>query len=179
MPCVYFVRHGQNQANIDRVLSHRVVDPPLTELGARQARAVAEWFRSRPLAHVYTSPLRRAHETAVAIEGTTGAPVTLLEALREVDVGDLDGRRDEVAWDVYERVVSGWRAGRWDERFPGGEDFHEAFERVADVLREIERRHALADVAVGAPGEILGTVLTRLLRAERRGGTGPPAITVL
>ncbi|MDQ6741370.1 MAG: histidine phosphatase family protein, partial [Candidatus Dormibacteraeota bacterium] len=37
MTRLYLARHGENRANIEGVLSHRVVDHPLTDRGRRQA----------------------------------------------------------------------------------------------------------------------------------------------
>ncbi|HEY3110137.1 MAG TPA: histidine phosphatase family protein, partial [Chloroflexota bacterium] len=54
---IYLVRHAENRANVERLMSHRVIDYPLTDLGREQAEALARWFLDRALARVYTSPL--------------------------------------------------------------------------------------------------------------------------
>jgi probable phosphoglycerate mutase len=107
VPRIYFVRHGENRANVERRMSWRVIDYPLTELGVRQAAAAAEWFRGRPVEAVYSSPLRRARQTAQHVARAVGGPV------RELAVGALDGLGDAAAWAVHDAVVARWRLGEW------------------------------------------------------------------
>jgi probable phosphoglycerate mutase len=72
---------------------------------------------------IFSSPLRRALQTATLVATHLGLAVEpAVEHLREVDVGDLDGRSDEAAWATYEAVLSAWRVGNLSARFPGGED---------------------------------------------------------
>jgi probable phosphoglycerate mutase len=169
---LYLARHGQSQANVDGVFSNRDVDHHLTELGLRQARALAEWLEPRGISAVYASPIRRAQQTAGAVSARVGAPVVTCEELREVDVGDLEGRRDEEAWAVYHDVVRRWRRGELEARFPGGEDGFRANERVGGILSEIAGRHAAESVAVISHGEVLSQVLSRLVEPPPGAGAG-------
>jgi probable phosphoglycerate mutase len=89
----WYIRHGHNPANQARQLSHKVIDYPLTDLGVAQATALAAQLAARPgPAAIYASPLRRAAQTAEIIAARTGSDVAIIEGLRELDVGDLDGR---------------------------------------------------------------------------------------
>ena len=45
---LYFVRHGENPANLTREFSYKMVDYPLTENGIQQAEQTAAYFASRP-----------------------------------------------------------------------------------------------------------------------------------
>jgi Histidine phosphatase superfamily (branch 1) len=90
-------------------------------VGGCACRATREL--SRPPA-LFASPLRRAQQTAEIVAGRLGGDVKTLDDLREVNVGDLDGRSDPEAWEIYESVLDDWRRGDHDRRFPGGEDRH-------------------------------------------------------
>jgi 2,3-bisphosphoglycerate-dependent phosphoglycerate mutase len=119
---IWYIRHGHNPANQTAELSHKVTDYPLTELGAIQAATLAGQLARYPApAAIYASPLRRATQTAQIIASRTGGTVQIIEEPRELEVGDLDGRRDEQAWAHYCKVLDDWRAGRHDTAFPGGE----------------------------------------------------------
>lgn len=162
---VYYVRHGENRANLTRELSHRVVDHPLTPRGVEQAFAVARYLGGlMPDGPVYCSPLLRARQTAAPIAERVGARTVVDERLREVDVGILDGRSDPEAWATYTDTHQAWRAGEGDRRFPGGESAHELTDRLraalADVVRGVRAvqdgtsadRPAQAAVVVGHGG---------------------------
>jgi broad specificity phosphatase PhoE len=168
---LYLVRHGESQANVEGVFSNRDVDHPLTELGRWQARALAEWLDPKGVSAVYASPIRRAQQTAGAVSTRVGAPIVTCEELREVNVGDLEGRRDEKAWAVYHDVVQRWRRGELEARFPGGENGFRAHERVGGILSQIADRHPAESVAVISHGEALSQVLSRLV--ELPPGAGP------
>jgi broad specificity phosphatase PhoE len=67
-------------------------------------------------------PLRRARQTAEIVSAGLQVPVAAeLEELREVNVGDLDGRNDDQAWQAHEATLLSWRSGDLGQRFPGGE----------------------------------------------------------
>jgi broad specificity phosphatase PhoE len=102
------VRHGQTEANARGLLLGRA-DPPLSDLGRRQARALAAMVPGR--ARVVASPLARTVETAAAF----GRAVDLDDRWIELDYGTLDGRPlDDVPAEL-------WRAWRSDVHFvPGG-----------------------------------------------------------
>jgi probable phosphoglycerate mutase len=51
----YLVRHGQKAGG---------VNPPLSELGVRQAQAAAEFLTSFPIQSIIVSPLLRTRQTA-------------------------------------------------------------------------------------------------------------------
>ena len=102
-----------------------------------------------------------------------------LDALREVDVGELDGRRDRAAWQVYDRTVAAWHAGELGARFPGGESLGEAVLRLSGVLEEVVLRHRDEDVVLVGHGEIFTSVLLRLLRLGPARGLAPASITTV
>ena len=79
------VRHGRTEANASGRLLGRRLNPPLDDLGERQADAVARAIG--PVDRVVTSPLRRARQTAEAI--TSSAEID--ERWVELDYGELDG----------------------------------------------------------------------------------------
>lgn len=131
----WYIRHGHNPANERHQLSHKIIDYPLTGLGVTQATALAGQLARQPRpAAIYASPLRRAAQTAEIIAARTSNDVITVEGLRELDVGDLDGRSDEDAWAIYRQVLVGWRTGKHDSAFPGGEDYHQMTARLSAAL---------------------------------------------
>jgi broad specificity phosphatase PhoE len=157
---LYWVRHGENRANLMRELSHRKVDYPLSPKGLLQAQQTARWFANRPLAAVYSSPLARAVQTAWPIASARGLAVTVIEELRELNVGYLeDDPASQASWDQYMHVVGQWTAGHRDVRFPGGESYRELWRRASSALARITRDCAgRSAVAVGHGGMLMAIV---------------------
>jgi probable phosphoglycerate mutase len=161
---VLWARHGENVANLTKTLSYRVFDGDLTDVGRRQARELGERLAARaadPVRLLACSPLRRARQTADIVGQRLGLPVAMeLDDLREVNVGELDGRSDAQAWEIYTAVLAAWRAGDTQARFPGGENRDELCARLLRALTVVARGAAarpspvLADSAA-AEGPLL------------------------
>ncbi len=131
------VRHGQTEANAAGLICGRA-DPPLTDLGRRQARALASGLPAPD--RVVSSPLQRAQETAAAF----GAPVETDERWIELDYGDLDGTPvARVGPDVWDR----WRA---DVGYvpAGGESLAALGARVRSGCEDLVAGTAGSDVVV-------------------------------
>lgn len=78
------IRHGLPE-RVDPSAATTAADPGLTDVGLAQARAMAEWLSGEPIDVIYTSPLRRAVETAAPL-----ARVHDLEPIVEPGVTELD-----------------------------------------------------------------------------------------
>ena len=135
---LYLVRHGENQANLSKEFSYRRVDYPLTPKGVLQAQQTAEYFADKDIHAIYSSPLKRAVETAEIIGARLRLGVTILENLREINVGDLEGQPPTAeSWALFGEVVKDWLSGHPERAFPGGEDYHTLCQRMRAALEEI------------------------------------------
>jgi broad specificity phosphatase PhoE len=122
------VRHGESEANVARLLLGRT-DSPLSENGARQARAVARVLA--PAQRVVSSPLERARLTAAAL--ALGSEIEIDARWVEVDYGEYEGQPlDAVPAEVWRR----WRSDR-HFRPPGGETLAELALRVRAACDEL------------------------------------------
>ena len=90
MTTLLLARHGETEWNREGRWQGWA-DPPLNETGREQARALREQLRETPFDAVYSSDLRRAHETAEIVAAPHGVPVIADEGLREIDVGSWSG----------------------------------------------------------------------------------------
>ena len=143
---LYFVRHGQSEANVQRVISNREVPHPLTELGRQQAEALARSLAEVLLAAIYSSPIMRAAQTAQIVATVKGLPVEIAAALREPDCGIMEGRGDEEAWAEHDRVMRDWVVQRrFDSCIAGGESFHDLRARFVPFVDRLIAEHGSAD----------------------------------
>ena len=78
------IRHARPERD-ERGHGEGTADPPLSEKGLRQAQATAEFLLGERVDHIIASPMRRAHQTALALAERLTREVELLDGLKEVD----------------------------------------------------------------------------------------------
>ncbi len=158
---IHLVRHGESTFNAE----HRIQgqsDPPLSELGRRQSTAVADALSTRPIEAVFSSPLQRAWNTALAVAERHGLPVETDPRLMEINAGEFQGqlRRDlELA---RAEELARWLSGDDDFTIPGGESRRQLTERGCEVLRSIAA-NGHGEVVVVTHGGLLSVTLRALL----------------
>jgi len=179
---VLLVRHAEPDAWSRGRCCGRT-DVPLSPAGRRQARALGRGLARGGPDAVYASPRTRAVETAAAIGAAAGLPVTVADALAEIDFGELEGLPyDEIASSrpsVYRR----WMTAPARVRFPGGEAFADVRARVVPWLDATRRRHegrCAVVVTHGGPiRAVLGGVLELPDRAVFRLDLGHAGVTLV
>lgn len=137
---LYLVRHGENLANLTKEFSCRLVDYPLTPKGVLQAEQTAAYFAGLPIDAVYTSPLKRARQTARPIAAKHNLTPIVIENLREINVGALELEPPSLKnWGLHNQILMDWYNGLYDVTFPGGENFHTMWARARNALLHIAR----------------------------------------
>ena len=151
---LFLVRHGQDLDSSRSLINGRR-DPPLTELGRAQALSVADRLRAKSIDCIYTSPLRRASQTASIISERLGVEELRVESdLIERDYGVLTGRSPaEIPVHARETFVS--NDFRYVIDSPGVEDYTRLWARAGDALRRIQHRHAGGSVLIVAHNEVI------------------------
>jgi probable phosphoglycerate mutase len=159
------VRHGETPANLQGVW-HGSIDTELTLRGERQAERVAAALAASapPATALYSSPLRRARETARAIGEAVGLTASLEPDLAEYHLGSLEGRS-------YRELVAEHRLFDWMREDPdcrpgGGESPREVAARCAAALGRIAAAHAGERVIVVSHGAALTLGLGLLLDGD-------------
>jgi probable phosphoglycerate mutase len=137
---ILFVRHGETDANRRRLALGRA-DPPLTERGETQVAALARRLGNERVDAVYSSPLRRARDTAAPIAAALGVDVVVDDRLVELDYGEWDTTSFA---DLPPDALARWRG---DPTFapPGGESLRAVATRVGEFCAEVlDGPHAVA-----------------------------------
>lgn len=128
---VILVRHSIAEGNPERRFLG-VTDVPLLPEGVALAKKRAAAMP--PVEHVYTSPLRRARETAALL--WPGVPETAIPGLREMDFGILENRTHAELVAANDRTYLEWLVQEQWEGYPGGETFAEMRARVSAAFEE-------------------------------------------
>jgi broad specificity phosphatase PhoE len=146
---IFFVRHGESQANVDRIFSNRGWKHPLTQRGREQVEALATKLVDRRVIAVCSSPIQRAVESAQIITLRLRIPHQIEPGLAEWDVGIYEDRPHDEGAAAYAEVEQEWASGRLDARIPQGESCSEVRARFAAfILRLIEEFNTRPDVAL-------------------------------
>ena len=147
------IRHGQTPGNVLGQLDTAHPGPGLTELGERQAAALARSLADEHVDLLYASTLVRTQITARPLASVRGLGVEVLAGLREIEAGSLEKRTDHESHLRYLGTVFAWSAGELDRRMPAGPSGHDFFDRYDAAIAEI----AAAGGAAGT-GSAEGTV---------------------
>jgi broad specificity phosphatase PhoE len=135
---LYFVRHGESEANCLHEISNRGQKHGLTAKGREQVATLAAQLVPNNINQIFTSPLLRATQTADILSDALGLPYQITDALREYDCGILEGKSDEAAWEQYRQLRSTWiNDHHWDVRIEQGESFLDMKQRFIPFIQEL------------------------------------------
>jgi broad specificity phosphatase PhoE len=162
------VRHGQSTWNQDRRIQGQL-DPPLSDVGRRQAEQLGQRLAGREFAGFYSSDLKRAAETAQLVSEALNIAPKPMPELREIYLGQWEGLRTEDLADRFPEAWASWaEEPNWD-LVPGGEG-SVAFEaRVGQALDALFRRHPQGDVLVVTHGGVIQIALHHVVGRPGRG----------
>lgn len=161
---IFLVRHAESTWNSKKKIQGQK-DPPLSSYGKREARLVGKRFKELVFDEVFSSPLKRALETARSIVGKK-ADIHVDDDLREINLGKWEGRT------LFQiRKQYGEKFDRWAVRpdripIPGGEDFKAFVRRVKKALRKIEKKNPDGNVLVVGHGGVISTYVTVALNIK-------------
>ena len=122
-----FVRHGQPEWVKDGL---NVENPPLTDLGQRQAANVAEALREEEFDEILVSPLVRARQTAAPLLDEQGRPEIIAPWLQEIGDPNWHGTPAAHAQEQYKELMARPSHERWTG-LEGGESVRGFADRIA------------------------------------------------
>lgn len=155
---IYLTRHGETEWNKVRRMQGQK-DSPLTELGIKQAKWLAERLEGKEFSYIYTSPLGRAKTTADILNEPLGAKMVIDDRLKEISLGDWEGRDlDELVRDWAEDNDAFWHRPK-AFKMADKEDFKQVRDRAADFFESLIRQHGSGKILVVAHAIILKGLL--------------------
>ena len=177
------VRHGETEWNKQRRIQGCRSDTRLNQKGLEEADRLAAALRKERIDAIYSSPMKRAAETAQIIADACKLPVHLANELREIDAGELDGLFERELTGPYEAAWKGLRNGDASTPLPGGESLEDVQKRTSwAVDRMLEKyidgtvlvvAHLLVNLAIVC--QALGLDLSQVTRLRQ----APASITIL
>lgn len=133
------VRHGETDWNKTRRIQG-ISDLEMNETGRKQAEALAQALRDKKVEAIYSSPLKRARDTAHAIGRYHPVEIVTLSGLRELDAGEVDGLTYKEMAIRFGDFLEKWMKDCTSVRPPGGCTLPELQEQVWSAIEEILER---------------------------------------
>lgn len=155
---ITMVRHGETHWNkIERMQGQ--LDSNLTELGIKQASAVANALKKIKYDAFYSSDLKRAMQTSEIISKQLGLTVIKENCLREINLGIAQGLTAEEFKDRYPDEYIKYASKDPDYVIPDGESNREKYNRAVGCLSELAQRHKGGNILIVTHGGILDSII--------------------
>ncbi len=151
---IFLVRHGQTDWNKNHVIQGQHTDVPLNETGIQQAKDRAKAFKDFKFDKIYTSPLKRAKQTAQIIAEACGMeePVEDVRFI-ERDFGPIDGTKS-----------TGHPLKFYFEDIDGAENEEDLFIRIREALEDLSQ--SSKNFLVVSHGGIIGSYVWHKLNRD-------------
>ena len=164
-----FVRHGETEWNVTGRYQGQT-DVPLSEKGRAQAEALGTRFADIHVDEGYSSPLKRAYDTARAIAEPKGLPIHKVDGIKELNFGEWDGLTKEQLTEQFGEAFVKYRIEPFHYPMAGEGTLNRAKLRVGAALEDIkeEFRHTDKTIVVVAHGGILKLAIFYLLDISSR-----------
>ena len=162
---LYLMRHGETTWNrTNRIQGHS--DPALSPTGRRQVLESARHLRGLGIERMFASDLRRATESARIVERVVRAPITVVPALREINLGRWEGLTPDQVNRRYREGYAKWMAALGNVRVPGAES-HDAFcARIRRCWTQVLVRGHERRILIVTHGGVIAALLAHLLHAR-------------
>lgn len=165
------VRHG---LPVRREVVEGPADPELSVEGQDQSARLANYLATESIAAIYSSPMKRAFQTAEPLAQTTGLPISIVDDVAEYDrlsneyipIEELRAANDE-RW--HKLVAGGWQSDS---------DTLENFRhRVVSSLEQLISQHASQRIVVTCHGGVINQYIAHVLGISTERGFFYPQYT--
>ena len=157
---LYLIRHGQSMQNKVANCFSGSTNVSISEKGKQQAAELSGFFRDITIDEVYTSKLIRAIQTAQIIFGEE-RPLIQVEALREADFGEYEGKAFEP--DDPDPVYQAWRHAADTLTFPGGDNLCEHAESYYNTVYNIIQETKAENIVIVSHATSIRMFVTKVL----------------
>ncbi|MBM3742541.1 MAG: histidine phosphatase family protein [Actinobacteria bacterium] len=165
------VRHG---LPLRREVVEGPADPDLSPEGNDQSRRLASYLKGEGIAAIYSSPMKRAVQTAQPLAQATGLPISIVDNVAEYDrlsneyipIEELRKAND----DRWQKLL----AGDWESDSDTLDSFRH---RVVSSIEELIGRHASQRIVVSCHGGVINQYLAHILGITTERGFFYPQYT--
>ena len=140
MAKLILARHGETVWNVEKVFRGRAsVD--LDEVGIKQAELLGKYLSNWELEVIYSSPIKRALDTANIIARYQKVAVRIAQGLTDFDYGEWQSLPEQEVKTLCPDLLNAWHNSPDKVRMPGGESLEDVRMRAVEVVNGILSRH--------------------------------------
>ena len=172
MTKMYLIRHAEARGNVEEFFQGRT-DTEVTPKGRNQLDCLAGRFKAVKFDVLYSSPLKRAYETAEAVNRYHDLPINVCDELIEIDGGVWEGMKWADIPVHYPEEHKLWTDNMKAFKIEGGEAMTEIYQRITEAINGIAADNAGKTIAVVSHGCALRNYLSY---AEGQGIDGLPDV---
>lgn len=163
---VIFVRHGEAEGNYEKVF-HGNFDSGLTEKGRLQAEKAAERLEAESIDIIYSSPLKRAYDTAKHIANKKGIKeIKTDEGLKEINGGKWENEKWAELPVKWPDEYYNWEHRPHLHRMPGGESMRDIYDRIVSTVTRIVNENIGKDICIVTHGTVLRALMCYIYKKE-------------
>lgn len=150
------IRHATTDA-VGKRLVGRMERVLLNEEGKQQAQLLAERLSGLRIAAIYSSPLKRAIDTATPTAASLQCEIMIDEDLTDLEFGDWTNKTiEDLKNDLQFQRFNSFRSST---RIPGGESMIEAQTRMITALEKLRRQHQNTNVIIVSHADVIKSVI--------------------
>jgi broad specificity phosphatase PhoE len=160
---IYLIRHGQTDYNLQNIVQGSGVDTDLNDRGRQQAQAFFERYKHVPFEKVYTSALKRTHQSVKGFL-EMGLPHEQLAGLNEISWGTKEGHKVTPSEDeYYHYMLKQWQVGNTGLKIEGGESPEDVVKRMQPAVDHIMSRTDEQTILICMHGRAIRILMCLLL----------------
>lgn len=131
---IYIIRHGETDLNAAGIVQGRGINSDLNDVGRTQGAAFYQHYKHIPFDKLYTSSLKRTHQTVKGFVDV-GLAWEQHPGFDELAWGEWEGKTaTEHSRSVFREMVEQWQSGNYDAKFNGGESPAEVKARLQEAM---------------------------------------------
>ena len=134
MAKIYAVRHAESIANTMGIYQGQTYDTGLSDLGIKQATALAWAFEGKQIEQIISSPLKRTIQTANVVAKKLGLTIQAEKELIETNHGEWEGHGKSWIETNFPEILITWQTKPAMAKFPNGETFMQTIDRVGKYI---------------------------------------------
>jgi broad specificity phosphatase PhoE len=135
MAKLILARHGETVWNVEKIYRGRA-DVNLDEVGIKQAELLGKYLSNWKLEAIYSSPVKRALDTANIVARYQKIGVYTAEGLIDFDYGEWQSLPEQEVTRLYPALLDEWHNNPHKVKMPGGESLEDVRRRAIEVVND-------------------------------------------